>query len=58
VQYIIVEAATSVKLVGLVTTYIREGFRLLGGVSTSISHDAHGGSYQVFAQAMTKEAVL
>ena len=55
-QYIIVEAATSVKLVGLVNTYIREGFMPLGGVSTSISNDAHGGSYQVFAQAMTKEA--
>lgn len=54
-QYVIVEADNSVKLTGLVNYYIRLGFIPLGGVSTSISNDAHGGSYQVFAQAMTKE---
>ena len=53
--YAIIDAEGPNILVELVNKHIKDGWVPLGGVSVSLSHDAHGGSYQVYAQAMTKD---
>lgn len=54
-MYAIVDAKSASVLVELINQHIKEGWKPLGGVSVSISHDAHGMSYQVYAQALIKE---
>jgi hypothetical protein len=57
-QYTVIEANTALKLAELINILISDGWIPLGGVSVSMSHDATGSSYKVFAQAMTyKERV-
>jgi len=55
--YTIIDSARADELAAFVNKRIADGWKPLGGVSVSLSHDAHGGSYQVFAQAMIKETV-
>ena len=55
-EYAIVDAKSASILVEIINRQMKEGWRPQGGVSVSISHDAHGGSYQVYAQAMIKES--
>jgi hypothetical protein len=55
--YAIIDSARADELAAFVNKRIADGWKPLGGVSVSLSHDAHGGSYQMFAQAMIKETV-